>query len=136
MIIPKFLRKPDEIPSLMFHVLLIIVLFSFSSLHAEAAPFCVETHGMSAECHYYDANQCRRRATELSGLCTANKKEVRFPSGSGSYCLVISGNVIQCLYGDSSTCNREAQKNNAICIRNPRRRSPADPFRFDIEIFY
>ena len=98
---------------------------------AMAAPFCVTSETVPAQCIYYDAGLCRQAAGQLAaGECVVNQKEVRLTPSIGGYCLVTSTRVSQCIYPDLETCSREASRQNAACtIAAVRPGTPGvDPF--------
>jgi hypothetical protein len=97
-----------------------------------AAPFCVQAQAIPAECFYYDAVQCRKRAHELNGLCVANPGElVITPGGTGKYCLVLSSRHTQCVYADRTTCENDAVPASGVCIERAPQDIQDDPYRFD-----
>lgn len=124
---------------LFFRIILILAgiwLLCFPEDRAEAAPFCVELRGATAECFYYDVGQCRRRAAEQSGRCAVNLKEIKLPLGYGQYCLVGPDWLTGCLYPDSAACDAEARGNKGICVLNPARRGPPESFYLDVDSYY
>ncbi|MDQ2802500.1 MAG: hypothetical protein M3Y41_07385, partial [Pseudomonadota bacterium] len=57
-----------------------------ASAPAVAAPFCLQNEAIPAQCIYYDATDCQRRAAQMHGFCTANPAEVTVTPGNGQYC--------------------------------------------------
>jgi hypothetical protein len=103
---------------------------------AMAAPFCADAQGVSAECYYYDATQCRDRGREIGGGCRVNRDEIELPEGYGGYCMVTGALVVSCIYPDLIGCERDARQNNGVCALNPRRQAPGEDLNFDIDTFY
>ena len=98
---------------------------------AAAAPFCLEARGLTPQCIYYDAAECRKRSFQLAGVCTANLNELTLPAGTGVFCLVNSNRVTQCIYRDRASCENVAGKMNAVCIDNATVGTQPDPYRQD-----
>ena len=83
---------------------------------AIAAPFCVVSESVPAQCIYYDAGLCRQAAGQLAaGECVVNQKEVRLTPSIGAYCLVTSTRASLCIYSDLDACSKEANRQNATC---------------------
>ena len=97
----------------------------------EAAPFCAEAQGLPKECNYYDATECRKRAAQLNGVCTANPAELQLQPGTGKYCLVDSSRISMCRYADRTTCENDAARQGAVCIEFPSRDVQPNPYRLD-----
>lgn len=97
-----------------------------------AAAFCLQTQTIGPQCDYFDAIQCRKRASELSGYCVANPAELVINSGGvGRYCLVLSSRQAQCIYSDYSSCQNDAGPANGVCIEESATRIAQDPYQFD-----
>ena len=97
-----------------------------------AAPFCVQTQSVPAQCLYFDATSCARRAAELNGSCSANPAELKITAGFSTYCVVDSTRIPQCLYASFDSCVAEAARKHALCIRAQRPPAPGqaeDPFQ-------
>jgi hypothetical protein len=96
---------------------------------AIAAPFCVVSEAVPAQCIYYDAGMRQQRADQMGAgwECTVNTKEVKPTPSVG---LVTSGRVSLCIYPDLDTCHKEATHQQAACIIAPTRpgRPTPDPF--------
>lgn len=104
---------------------------------AWAAPFCVRSQALPAECLYFDAAQCRRRASELSGFCVANPAELVISSSlNDRYCLVGSNRYTQCLYADRTSCENDAVSANSVCIERPVADIQENPYLLDINRKY
>lgn len=104
---------------------------------AFAAPFCVQTQAMPPECAYVDAVQCRKRASQLKGLCVANAAELVIPpGGTGRYCLVLSSRYAQCVYADRDSCERDAGPASGVCIEKTPSSVQEDPYKLDINRKY
>src|ERR1700753_915764 len=43
---------------------------------AFAAPYCVQTEAIPAQCLYYDAASCNARAKQMQGYCSVNTAEL------------------------------------------------------------
>ena len=102
-----------------------------SSHGAAAAPFCVRTQAIPAQCLFFDAAQCEKRAREMGGICEANIKETPVGINVGHYCLVTSAKASLCIYLDYASCEVEARHQQGVCVEAPNRpESPAaDPYR-------
>ena len=98
---------------------------------AHAAPFCVQTESVPAECLYFDSAACAARAKQINGYCTVNAAELRLAPDIGHYCLITSGPVSSCLYADSSSCDAEAKRQHGVCVSAPARSEspPPDAYR-------
>ncbi len=96
-----------------------------------AAPFCVEVQGLPKECNYYDAIQCRNRAAQAAGVCTANAAELQLQPGTGKYCLVDSNRVSMCRYADRTSCENDAIRQGAVCIEFPSGDVQPNPYRLE-----
>jgi hypothetical protein len=86
---------------------------------AQAAPFCIESQGLSPQCIYYDADNCRREANRQGAICSANKDEVRLTTNVGQYCLVTSQQVSLCIYSDRGTCSADTERQHGTCTNAP-----------------
>ena len=97
---------------------------------AGAAPFCVQTQAVRAQCIFVDAKSCNRRAAEMGGQCVPNPAEVHVSGGVGHYCMVSSNHVPMCIYPDRQNCDAEAKHAGGVCMIAPDRpESPgADPY--------
>ena len=99
---------------------------------AMAAPFCVTSETVPAQCIYYDAGLCRQAAGQLAaGECVVNQKEVRLTPSIGAYCLVTSTLVSLCVYQDLDGCLKAAAPQHAACVVAAARAggpAAADPF--------
>jgi len=84
---------------------------------AIAAPFCVVSEAVPAQCIYYDADLCQQRADQMGAGAHGNTNEVKPTPSVGHYCLVTSG-------------RKEATHQQAACIIAPTRpgRPTPDPF--------
>ncbi len=104
-----------------------------SATNANAAPFCVATQEIPAQCDYYDVAQCRDRANELRGVCIANQNEIILPQPSGGkYCMVDSSRTALCIYNDRDSCEDEAFRHKAVCIEAVRNQQvQPDPYQND-----
>ncbi len=122
--------------SKLFILSLTVLLGLAVNLPVSAAPFCVSSHGLTSECLYYDADQCRRRAQESSGLCSVNRAEVKFPRGAGTVCLIGIGGIAECIYPDVEACEKTAKKNKAICALNSSERSLLAPVQYNQNYSY
>lgn len=117
--------------------LLVLMFVSTLPASAWAAPFCVQSQGVPPQCDYYDAAQCRTRANELNGFCTANRSELVITSGGNNkYCLVLSSRHTQCLYADRNTCENDASAANGVCIEKTSQMVQEDPYRYDVNRTY
>lgn len=87
---------------------------------SHAAPFCASKQGIAAECYYVDANECRKRAREINGECTANSHELTIKRGFGAFCLVNSNKTVACDYADRTSCEGQATANGGVCITAPK----------------
>jgi hypothetical protein len=85
---------------------------------AMAAPFCVTSEALPAQCIYYDAGLCQRDAARqgASGECVVNPKEVRLTPSVGAYCLVTSTLASLCVYQDLDSCSKAAAPQQAACM--------------------
>ena len=88
---------------------------------ALAAPFCLQTQAIPPQCIYFDANTCRRDATQQQGFCVVNPEEVSVTPGGGDYCLVTSTKASSCVFQDINACTREAARQGAVCVEAPPR---------------
>ena len=108
--------------------LLFLFCTSFATI-VQAAPFCVQVQGITPQCHYYDTAECRQRAIELNGLCTANDKELTIRAGNAPYCLVDNSRSANCTYPDRRTCDRDASRNGGVCLDTTPLGVAGDPYR-------
>lgn len=83
---------------------------------SHAGAFCVKAQGQQPQCLYDDAGECRRRAVQLNGLCTANPDVLTVTATNGQFCLVTTGGAMLCAYLDRASCDKEAVKKNGVCI--------------------
>ena len=86
---------------------------------AQAAPFCIESQGLTPQCTYYDAGECQKEANRQGATCSANNDEVRLTANVGQYCLVTSQQVSLCIYSDRSTCAADATRQHGACTNAP-----------------
>jgi hypothetical protein len=97
---------------------------------ANAAPFCTQVTGITPECMYVDATECRARAAQLKGRCVVNPADYHIVTGNARYCLVTSDRVSLCTYEDYQSCDHDAgQTGQAACLDNVPHGEPADVFR-------
>ena len=97
---------------------------------AQAAPYCVQTVGLPAQCMFGDVSQCRAEALRVNGVCGVNAREVTLPKRpAGRFCLVQNGPIIYCAYVDRRTCDTESARRSAICVDSA---APGTP---DVDIF-
>ncbi len=100
---------------------------------AMAAPFCLTSEALPAQCIYYDTALCPRDAAQQGGgtECVVNTKEVRLTPSVGAYCLVTSTLVSLCVYQDLDGCSKAAAPQHAACVVAAARAggpAAADPF--------
>ncbi|PKU23233.1 hypothetical protein [Telmatospirillum siberiense] len=105
-------------------------------VHAEAAPFCVETSGIPLRCLYTDPTSCQQEANRNGGRCAVNPAEFVPPVSALPYCLVEAGGVTSCVFADHATCEREVARRGGACVAStpvpPPGRPPspgADPYQ-------
>lgn len=94
---------------------LVLLLVSGSGA-AQAGAFCLKPPGQQPQCLYDDAGECRRRAAQLNGVCTANPDVLTITATNGQFCLVTTGGATLCAYLDRGSCDREAVRKNGVCI--------------------
>lgn len=94
--------------------LVLLLLVSAGTAHAGA--FCLKPPGQQPQCLYDDAGECRRRAAQLNGVCTANPDVLTITATNGQFCLVTTGGATLCAYLDRASCDREAVRKNGVCI--------------------
>jgi hypothetical protein len=99
------------------HRLLQVLLLTLPG-SAIAAPFCLTSEAIPAQCIYYDAALCQRDAARqgASGECVVNTREVRLTPSIGAYCLVTSTLASMCVYPDYDTCTKEAGRQQGACV--------------------
>jgi hypothetical protein len=100
--------------------LLLSTLCLLWTSESHAAPFCASKKGIAPECYYVDANECRKRAREINGECTANNRELIIKRGFGRFCLVNSNKTTACDYADRASCEGQASANGGVCIEAPK----------------
>lgn len=86
---------------------------------AMAAPFCLQSQGITPQCIYYDAALCQRDAQHQNAECAINKSEVKIRGGTGQYCMVTSSLVTVCHYQDRDSCVADAKRQNGACTDGP-----------------
>jgi hypothetical protein len=119
------------------NIFLAMLAFILPAQPLSAAPFCVQTQAMAPQCDYFDASQCRTRAAELKGYCTANPGElVITPGGTGKYCVVLASRHAQCIYADYTSCANDAVAANGACIEQSSEMIQQDPYQYDINRKY
>ncbi len=103
--------------SLLFlcHLAVVLAVFLAPTL-SHAGAFCVRPQGQQPQCLYDDAGECRRRAAQLSGVCTANPDVLTITATNGQFCLVTTGGAMLCAYLDRASCEKEADRKNGVCI--------------------
>ena len=82
---------------------------------ALAAPFCMSLLGMSPQCIYYDAAECRKDLGKQGGSCVPNPEQPHAASGSGKYCLITSQGATVCSYLDIDSCDAVAVQQRGAC---------------------
>jgi hypothetical protein len=88
-------------------------------LAAQAAPFCIESQGLPAQCIYYDAGDCQKEAGRQGATCSANPDEMHLTSNVGQYCLITSQQISLCIYSDRNTCSIDAARQHGACTYAP-----------------
>jgi hypothetical protein len=88
-------------------------------LAAHAAPFCIQSQGLPAQCIYYDAGDCQKEANRQGAICSANPDEVHMTANVGQYCLITSQQVSLCIYSDRDTCIADAARQHGACSYAP-----------------
>lgn len=104
------------------------ILFLSLSPPVEAAPYCVGSQGVPAQCIHHDVGQCRADARRMKGVCSLNASEVKL-SGGENFCVVRNGPVVQCLYPDRRSCDQTAGREGGICVDSQGRAARPDPDR-------
>ena len=94
---------------------------------ALAAPFCLQTQTVPAQCVYFDAKDCSAEASHQHGACVINPQEVGLEPGGGAYCVVTSGGAFSCTYQDATSCSREAFHQGGVCVAAPVATAGAPP---------
>ncbi len=112
----------------LFTFSLLIIVTATLPRPVNAAPFCVAIQGVPPECLYFDTNECKKRANELSGVCTVNPADFVLSKGDGRFCLVNSMRLSQCIYPDRATCDNAAGTANGICVDNTKVGVQPNPF--------
>jgi hypothetical protein len=84
-----------------------------------AAPFCIESEALPAQCIYYDSASCNKEAIKQGGVCAVNTNEVRLTRNVGQYCVVTSQQVSLCIYSDRGSCMSAAALQHGACVRSP-----------------
>lgn len=100
-----------------------------------AAPLCVVAQGMTPQCYYYDAQQCRQAAQKVSGVCSSNPDEPAMAQGNSVYCKFRADKISECIYDDYNMCNRDARREGAVCVRNQRKYVPPEPFQYQNGVY-
>lgn len=99
---------------------------------AMAAPYCVNIQGITPQCLYFDAHQCRTQAQRSGGSCAINPTEVTLPSG-GTYPYCVTGpGYTSCKFVDRGSCEAEAGRQRASCVESfsaGAASAPPDPYR-------
>ena len=98
---------------------------------AVAAPYCINIQGITEQCLYFDANECRIQAQRAGGSCDVNPTEVTLPSaGTYPYCVVGAG-YSACKFVDRGSCDAEARRLKANCVQSftASASAPPDPYR-------
>ena len=99
---------------------------------AVAAPYCINIQGITAQCLYFDANECRIQANRAGGSCDVNPTEVTLPAGGTyPYCVVGAG-FSSCKFVDRGSCETEARRLKANCAQSYATgpaSAPPDPYR-------
>jgi hypothetical protein len=103
---------------------------------ASASTFCVRQQGGVPQCLYEDAADCRRRATEINGLCSVNPRLVSITATGGRYCVVTSERATECYYPERAACETEARRKGAVCIDSAAVPAQPDPHGEDPERRY
>jgi hypothetical protein len=111
---------------------LLLVYLSWFAVPAHAALFCVEAIGISPQCLYDDARQCRQQALRDSGTCLVNPKAVTSTIGGERFCVVTENGLARCIFSDVANCEREAQLGNSVCMRNINPRENQNPYRYEL----
>lgn len=106
----------------------LFLLFLVVGPGAEAAPYCVGSQGVPAQCIHHDVAQCRADARRMKGVCSLNSKEVELAGGE-NFCVVRNGPVVQCLYPDRRSCEVTAGREGGICVDSQGRAARPDPDR-------
>lgn len=114
-----------------FLVLAAVCCLWIFSTGALAAPFCVESQGLPAECWFHDVVSCRQEAAKRNGHCSLNQDEVKISDQGAPFCIIDAGMVPVCAFEGGDTCDQEAAKRNAVCFQNTGGKSNDDPYRFE-----
>lgn len=118
-------------------ITLLALIFMVPATPSLAAPFCVRTQELPPQCEFVDPVQCRHRAEELHGLCTANPAELVIRSGETEpYCLVLSSRTAECIYADRSSCEQDAAPAGGVCIEHSELNVPVNPYLHDVNRKY
>jgi hypothetical protein len=82
-----------------------------------AAPFCVESVGLTPECWYYDVNQCKKEAGKIHARCSANLREITVSAKGVAFCVVDSTKRPECAFQNRESCeDAAARRSGAICF--------------------
>lgn len=104
----------------------------FAAGPAMAAPYCVAIQGLTTQCLYVDANECRIEAGRHGGSCVTNPAEVTLPQATNfPYCVTGAG-YAECKFIDQGSCNAEAAQRGGACVQSfaaTGKNSPPDPYR-------
>ena len=104
----------------------------FAAGPAIAAPYCMAIQGLTTQCLYVDANQCRIDAARHAGSCVANPAEITLPeAGNFPYCIVGAG-YATCKFIDQGSCETEAKRRGGACVQSfaaSGKNSAPDPYR-------
>lgn len=98
---------------------LIVLGAVMTPLAAQAAPFCIQSQGLTPQCIYYDAGDCQKEANRQGAICSANPDEVHLSANVGQYCLITSQQVSLCIYSDRGTCTADAARQHGACTDSP-----------------
>jgi len=93
----------------------VLLLLLLPAGPAAAAPYCVASQGVPAQCIHHDVAQCRADARRMKGVCSLNPAEVTLAGGE-NFCVVRNGPAVQCLYPDRRSCERTAGREGGICV--------------------
>lgn len=97
-----------------------------------AALYCVEAIGITPQCLYDDARQCRQQAQLASGTCMANPAAITATIGGERFCVVGFNGLARCIFMDVSNCQKEALLDNSVCMRNTQQQNEKNPYRYEL----
>lgn len=103
----------------------LFILCLLAASPAAASTFCLTLSGMTPQCEYEDAAQCRSRAAQLNAECTVSADAVYSITGSGDFCVMHSSRTALCAYPDRHACEVEASRSGGLCTPNPKPIHPA-----------